>query len=146
MQIFLLNIMSEPSQSLLFTYFCIFIHTFFSFWPSLKHKCCLRREAVLCGIIGHRPLRGRCSKGGAEQEEKEEEEEEKEKEKEKEENFLNALSDDSLLGLDLKNFQRSFKWSLIFCIFIETEPVKGIKNRHVRFFFFGHCWFDEFMS
>ena len=30
MQIFLLNIMSQPSQSLLFTYFCIFIHTFFS--------------------------------------------------------------------------------------------------------------------
>ena len=47
MQIFLLNIMSELSQSLLFTYFCIFIYTFFSFWPSLKRKCCLRREAVI---------------------------------------------------------------------------------------------------
>ena len=39
--------MSEPSQSLLFTYLCIFIYTFFLLWPSLKHKCCLRREAVL---------------------------------------------------------------------------------------------------
>ena len=47
MQIFLLNIISEPSQSSLFTYFCIFIYTFFLFWSSLKHKCCLRREAVL---------------------------------------------------------------------------------------------------
>ena len=89
-------------------------------------------KIALCGIKGHRPLRGRCPKGGAEQEEKEEEEEEKEKEKE--ENFLNALSNDSLLGLDLKNFRRSFKWSPIFCIFIETKPVKSIDNRHVRFF------------
>ena len=51
--------------------------------------------------------------------------------------FLNKLIYNFLLGLNLKNFQRSFKRSLIFCIFIETEPVKGIKNRHVRFFF-GH--------
>ena len=47
MQIFLLNIISEPSQSSLFTYFCIFIYTFFLFWSSLKHKGCLRREAVI---------------------------------------------------------------------------------------------------
>lgn len=44
MQIFYLNIMSDPSQSLSFTYFCVFIYTFFLFWPSLKHKCCLQRE------------------------------------------------------------------------------------------------------
>ena len=53
--------------------------------------------------------------------------------------FLNDLSCNFLLGLDLKNFRRSFKWSLIFCIFIEIEPVKSIKNRPVRFFF-GHCY------
>ena len=47
MQIFVLNIISEPSQSLLLTYFYIFIYTFFICWPFLKHKCCLRREAVL---------------------------------------------------------------------------------------------------
>ena len=47
MQIFLLNIISDLSQSLLFTCFCIFIHLFFPFWPSLKHKCWLRRDAVL---------------------------------------------------------------------------------------------------
>ena len=47
MQIFLLTIMSEQSQSLLFTCFCIFIYTFFLFLPSLKHKCCLQREAVI---------------------------------------------------------------------------------------------------
>ena len=49
--------------------------------------------------------------------------------------FLNELSYNFLLGLDLKNFRRSFKRSPIFYIFIETKPVKGIKNRHVRFFF-----------
>ena len=49
--------------------------------------------------------------------------------------FLNESSYNFLLGLDLKNFQRSFKRSLIFCIFIEAKPVKGIRNRHVRFFF-----------
>ena len=49
--------------------------------------------------------------------------------------FLNELSDNFLLGLDLQNFQISFKWSLIFCIFIEIKPVKGIKKCHVRFFF-----------
>ena len=49
--------------------------------------------------------------------------------------FLNELSYNFLLGLDLKNFRRSFKRSLIFCIFIEAKPVKGIRNRHVRFFF-----------
>ena len=54
MQIFLFNIMSEPSQSLSFTYFCTFIFTFFLFWPSLKHKCCLRREAILINMIGKR--------------------------------------------------------------------------------------------
>ena len=48
--------------------------------------------------------------------------------------FLNELSYNFLLGLDLKNFRRSFKRSLIFCIFIEAKPVKGIRNRHVRFF------------
>ena len=48
---------------------------------------------------------------------------------------LNELSDNFLLGLDLKNFRISFKRSLIFCIFIESKPVKSIKNRHVRFFF-----------
>ena len=51
MQIFLWNIMSEQSQSLLFTCFSIFIHTWFPFWPSLKHKCCLRRDAVIRGFI-----------------------------------------------------------------------------------------------
>merc|ERR1712208_9482 len=49
--------------------------------------------------------------------------------------FLNELSYNFLLGLDLKNSRRSFKRSLIFCIFIEAKPVKGIRNRHVRFFF-----------
>ena len=49
--------------------------------------------------------------------------------------FLNDLSHNFLLGLDLKNFRRSFKQSLIFCIFIESKPVKSSKNRHVRFFF-----------
>ena len=46
MQIFLWNIMSEQSQSLWFTCFSIFIHTWFLFWPSLKIKCCLRSTAV----------------------------------------------------------------------------------------------------
>ena len=36
--------------------------------------------------------------------------------------FLNELSYNFLLGLDLKNFRRSFKRSLIFCIFIESKP------------------------
>ena len=49
--------------------------------------------------------------------------------------FLNELSDNFLLGLDMMNFQMSFKRSLIFCIFIEIKPVKGIKKCHVRFFF-----------
>ena len=54
--------------------------------------------------------------------------------------FLNKLSDNFVLGLDLKNFQISFKRSLIFCIFIEIKPVKGIKKCHVRFFFaHGYC-------
>ena len=47
MQMFLLNIISDLSQSLLFTCFCIFIHSFFPFWPTLKHKCWLRRDAVI---------------------------------------------------------------------------------------------------
>ena len=47
MQIFLLNIMFEQSQSLLFTCSSIFIQTWFLFWPPLKHKCCLRRDAVI---------------------------------------------------------------------------------------------------
>ena len=49
--------------------------------------------------------------------------------------ILNKLSDNFLLGLDLKIFQISFKRSLIFCVFIDGKPVKVIKNRHVRFFF-----------
>ena len=48
---------------------------------------------------------------------------------------LNELSDNFLLGLDLKNFRISFKRSLIFCIFIEIKPVKGITKCHVRLFF-----------
>ena len=66
--------------------------------------------------------------------------------------FLNELSYNFLLGLNLKNSPRSFKWSLIFCIFIEAKLVKGIRNRHVRFFFChgymisfsrasNSCWF-----
>ena len=46
----------------------------------------------------------------------------------------NELSDNFLLGLDLKNFQISFKPSLIFCIFVEIELVKSIKKCHVWFF------------
>ena len=49
--------------------------------------------------------------------------------------FLNELGYNFLFGLDSKNFRRSFEQSLIFCIFIETQPVKSIRNRHVRFFF-----------
>ena len=49
--------------------------------------------------------------------------------------FLNELSYNFLLSLVLKNFRRSLKQSPIFYIFIETKPVKGIKNRHIRFFF-----------
>ena len=47
MQIFHLNIISDPSQSLLFTCFYIFIYLFLPFWPSLKHKCWLWMDAVI---------------------------------------------------------------------------------------------------
>ena len=49
--------------------------------------------------------------------------------------FLNELSDNFLLGLDLKNIRISLKWSPIFCIPIEIKPVRGIQKRHVRFVF-----------
>ena len=48
--------------------------------------------------------------------------------------FLKELSNNLLLGLDLKNFQISFKRSLIFYTFIEIQLVKSIKKCHVRFF------------
>ena len=48
--------------------------------------------------------------------------------------FLNKLSDNLLLGLDLKKFRISLKRLLIFSISIETKTVKSIKKCHVRFF------------
>ena len=50
------------------------------------------------------------------------------------------MSDNFLLGLDLKNFWVSFKLSSIFCISIETKQVKCIKKRHLVIYVFL-CFF-----
>ena len=48
--------------------------------------------------------------------------------------FLDKLSDNFLLGLDLKNFWISFKWSLIFLFLLKSSWLKTSKNARCGFF------------